>query len=235
MHESDASTLRDRTTGRIVGVLFLIIFVAGVTIYQVVRGPAVFADDFLTGVAAHRSGIIGSVLLAFLSASLTIIVSILLLPVFRRSSPFLAYLYVAFCVVNFVAMAIENQAALVLLEAGVAYVAMGVSPVTESVGAVAHGAYRLAHLFYLLLSCLPVFVLYAALYRSRLVPRAFGLFGMCAAIVMAADTVAVLLGDSLSDHALIPIALVQLTLPLWLIVRGLRSTSAHSSPIPIVA
>lgn len=235
MPDFKPSTLPDNTRARISGVLFLLIFVVGVTIYQVLRGPIAFGDDFLFDVAAQRGGMIGSVLLAFLTASLTIVVSVLLLPTFKRSSPFLARLYVAFCVVNFVAIALENQAALALLDVSAEYVEAGASPVLESIGAVAYEAHRRAHLLYLLLSCLPVFVLYAALYRSRLVPGALGLFGMFAAAVMATDTVATLLGGSLSDYALIPIAFVQLTLPLWLIVRGFRSTAPHSSPTPIAA
>ena len=93
--------------------------------------------------------------------------------------------------------------------------------VADELVALLYGRQWWTHHLYLLISCLPVVLLYFGLYGSRTVPRALALFGIVAAVVMAAEMVGVMLGDGISDLLFVPIALVQLTTPLWLLARGL--------------
>jgi len=47
-----------KKTGRLVGLLFLIIFATGITVYQILQGPVLFSDDFLTSTSANSDKII---------------------------------------------------------------------------------------------------------------------------------------------------------------------------------
>ena len=80
------------------------------------------------------------------------------------------------------------------------------------------------HYFYLLISCFPVFVLYYALYLSKLVPRIISVFGIIAIILMFIEELSSIFGHGISMNMLLPIGLIQLILPVWLIIKGFNSS-----------
>jgi hypothetical protein len=61
------------------------------------------------------------------------------------------------------------------------------------------------------------------LYLSKLVPRVISIFGIIAVIIMFIEELLSIFENSLSMNMLLPIALIQLILPLWLIYKGLYS------------
>ncbi|MFK7908765.1 MAG: DUF4386 domain-containing protein [Chitinophagales bacterium] len=219
----------NKQTGRIVGVLFLLIFIAGVLIYQFLRGP-VFADDFLVGTSLNANQIILSTLLGLLGGTLSILVAVILLPLFKQYSPKLAYLYLSFCILNFVAIAIENYSALSLLEFSREYVQNGTdNAFLQSMGTVFKKNHRWAHYTYLLTSCLPVFVLFYTLFYSKLIPRAISIFGLFAVVLMSIEVLFSIFGISTHIDLFIPIGLIQIFLPFWLMVKGFRSKGEIAS------
>ncbi len=114
----------NKKTGRVIGVLFLLIFSMGVTMYQFLQSP-LFADDFLTATSSSTDQIIVYALLGIISGATSVIIAILLLPIFIRHSVNLAYIYFAFCILYFVAIAIDNVSVLSLLELSKEYVNNG--------------------------------------------------------------------------------------------------------------
>lgn len=218
----------DLRTGRITGALLLIIFALGITIFQVLQGPVLFADDFLTSISLHSSEIILSVLLMFLSGTLDIIIAILLLPIINRKSQRLGYLYIAFCIVNFISLSIDNTQVISMLEVSREYIKAenGDLALLEVVGNLAFQKHWWSHHLSLLISCIPVFVLFYSMYLTRLAPRLLSLLGILAAILMFIEMTLTLFGSGLGMNMLLPIALVQLLFPIWLLIKG------FSSPLP---
>jgi hypothetical protein len=208
--------------GRITGVLLLIIFALGVTFFQVLQGPSLFADDFLTSTSLHSSEIILSVLFMFLSGGIDIIIAILILPIINRQSQRLGYLYIAFCIVNFISLSIDNTSVLSMLEVSREYVNGENADLAflKTMGTVAFQNHWWTHHLSLLLSCLPTFVLFYIMYFTRLVPRAISLFGILAVALMFAEMLLTLFGKGLGMNMLLPIALAQLIFPIWLLVKG---------------
>ena len=102
--------------GRTAGAILLLIFFMGIYIFQVLQGGLLFGDDYLKEAALHRNELISSVLLMILSGLLSIIVSVVLLPVFRQYNSSVAVLYISFCVLNFVAIMLDNVSVVSLLE-----------------------------------------------------------------------------------------------------------------------
>lgn len=212
----------DKQKVRIVGVLLLLIFVIGVLVYQFLQGSILFADDFLVSTSSNANQIIVSTLLSFFSGTLSIVVAALLLPIFKRHSHFLAYLYMGFCVVYFVAIAMENFSVLSMLELSHQYVKGGAgnNAFFQNMGAVFYQEHLSMHYICLLFSCLPAFVLYFNLFYSKLIHRYISIFGLIAAVLMFFEILFTIFGKSITMDMMIPIALIQLFLPFWLMIKG---------------
>ncbi|MFT5144354.1 MAG: hypothetical protein ACI80V_000957 [Rhodothermales bacterium] len=210
-------------TGRIAGVLLLLVFALGVLTFQFLQSPVLSGVEHFENVAPHSSRIIASALTGMAIGSLSILVALTLLPVFRRASEGLAFAYVAFAVTNFVAIAIDTVSVMSILEMSRIYAADSALAVhsVDSLVTLVYKQQWWTHHLYLLTSCLPVLVMFSGFYVSRGIPKAISLFGILAAVTMAIGVIGAMLGNGMDDRLFIPIALVQVTTPLWLVARGI--------------
>jgi hypothetical protein len=213
----------NQKAGRISGALLLFVFVSGVFIFQFLQGPVLFSDEFLSTTSENSNQIIVSVLLSMLSGLATIVIATILLPIFKRHSSLLGYLYLAFCIVSFIAIMLDNVSVISMLELSNEYVVSGGDSSLNILETLVYQRHRWTHYFYLLLSCFPVFVLYYTLYRSKLVPRVISGFGIFAVALMFVEEVLSIFGQGISMDMLLPMALVQLALPIYLLIKGLKS------------
>lgn len=209
--------------GRIAGLLLLLVFAIGVLNFQVLQSSVLSGAEDFEGVAASARQIVASAIAGLSIGSISIVVAVILLPVFRRSSEGLAYAYVAFSVVSFVAISIDTVSVLSVLEMSRLYASDAIISERAADGLVPllYGRHWWTHHLYLLTSCLPVFILYYTLYVSRGVPRVLSLFGVFAAVTMAVGVIGAMAGNGLGEMTLLPIAIVQVSTPLWLMARGL--------------
>ncbi len=215
----------NKNLGLIVGFLLLLIFISGVVMYQVLQGPVLFQDDYLSITASNSNQIIISALLGLLSGTLTVVISILLLPRFKRYSPRLAYLYLAFCMINFVPLIVDNVSVLSMLAMSKEYQNSGAenSIFFQNMGSVFYEIHSWTHYSYLLISCLPVFTLYFILLYSKLIPKAISIFGIIAVVLMFIEVLLNFFDLGLGMNMLLPLGLIQLFLPFWLMIKGFRS------------
>ncbi|MFD2100215.1 DUF4386 domain-containing protein [Flagellimonas iocasae] len=213
----------NQKTGRIIGVLLLFVFVSGIIIFQFLQGSVLFSDNFLITTSENSNQIISSVALGIFSGIASIIIAAMLLPIFKRYSISLAYLYLAFCILNFIAIMIDNVSVISMLELSKEYLKNGSDNSFKILEPLVSGKHWWTHYFYLLISCFPVFVLYYTLYLSKLVPRIISIFGIIAVVLMFIEELFSIFGNSISMNMLLPIGLIQLILPLWLLFKGLNS------------
>ncbi|WP_272149278.1 DUF4386 domain-containing protein [Tenacibaculum aiptasiae] len=220
----------NKAIGRIIGVLFLIIFASGVTAYQVLQGPVLFSDNYLTSTSHNSNQIIISVLLLFLNGIISVIIAAVLLPVFKRYNTSLAFLYLAFSILSFIALAIDNINSLSLLEISLEYSKNRNDNATilNTLGSIFYKKHWWSHYLSLLISCFPVFILYYNLFISKLVPEIISIVGIIAVLLMFIEMLFSIFGQSISMNMLLPIGLIQLVLPLWLIFKGLKSSSLET-------
>jgi hypothetical protein len=216
----------NKKVGRLVGLLFLLIFVTGIAVYQFLQGTVLFSDDFLTATSAHSNEIIISTLLLFLSGMTSVVIATILLPVFKKHSITLAVLYLAFCILNFIAISVDNISVLAMLELSLEYSKNGTSSADtlNDLGKVFYKNHWWTHYLSLLISCFPVFILYCAFYVSKLIPKVISTFGIIAVILMFIEILFSIFGNSISMNMLLPIGLIQLILPLWLIIKGMKTS-----------
>lgn len=215
----------NKKTGRIVGILFLLIFATGVIVYQFLQGPILFSDDFLTLTSANSNKIIFSTLLGVLSGILSISIATILLPIFKKQSVSLAFLYLAFCILYFIAIAIDNFSVIFMLELSQEYAKNTTenADTLKTLGSISYKNHWWTHYFSLLISCFSVFVLYYTLYVSKLVPKIISAIGIIAVVLMFIEILLSILGHSISMNMLLPIGLIQLFFPIWLLFKGLNS------------
>ncbi|WCO00309.1 DUF4386 domain-containing protein [Psychroserpens ponticola] len=215
----------NKTTGRFVGLLFLLIFANGIIVYQFLQGPVLFSDDFLTTTSTNSTKIIISTLLLFLSGITSVVIATILLPIFKKHSIILAFLYLAFCILHFIAISIDNISVLSMLELSLEYSKSGIenSNILNTLGSVFYKKHWWSHYLSLLISCVPVFILYYTLFVTKLIPKIISIVGIIAIILMFIEMLFSLFGQSISMNMLLPIGLIQLILPFWLIFKGLKS------------
>ena len=220
----------NKKTGRLVGLLFLLIFATGITVYQFLQGPVLFSDDFLTITSVNSNEIIISILLLFLSGITSVVIAAILVPIFKKYSITLAFLYLAFSILSFIAISIDNMSVLSILELSQEYTKNGTdnSDILNTLGSVFYKKHWWTHYLSLLISCFPVFILYYTLYLSKLILKIITIVGIIAVILMFIEILFSIFGHSISMNMLLPIGLIQLILPLWLIFKGLNSPTLET-------
>lgn len=215
----------NKKTGRIAGALLLFVFISGIIIFQFLQGSVLFSENYVTTTSENSNKIISSIVLGIFSGIASILIATMVLPLFKKYSYNLAYLYVAFCILNFIAIMIDNVSVLSMLEFSKEYLKQG-DENSNSLKVLANLIYEKhwwTHYLFLLISCFPVFVLYYTLYISKLVPRILSVFGILAVIIMFIQEIFSIFGNSISMDMLLPIGLIQLILPLWLLYKGFNS------------
>jgi len=165
---------------------------------------------------------------------MSVVIAAILLPIFKKYNITLAFLYLAFSIVSFIAISIDNMSVLSMLELSQEYTKNGTenSDVLNALGNVFYKNHWWTHYFSLLISCFPLFILYYTLHVSKLIPKAISVFGIIAVILMFIEILFSILGNSISMNMLLPIGLIQLILPLWLIFKGLKITGYNKEMNP---
>lgn len=216
----------DRTTARIIGVLFIVGTAAG-ALSWLVMAPIVDAPGYLASIAAHQSQMATGALLVLTMGIALSLVPVLFYPVARRHSEVLAtgyivfrgalegFIYIAltFGWLLLIALSTEPTATVAIADAvrvGLGVLSNQVTAIPFGIGAVMFGA---------------------LLYISKLVPRWLSVWGLIGAVLYMAAPLARIFGLSL-DYLMAPLALQEMVLAVWLIAKGF-STSASTVTAPV--
>ena len=217
-----------RKTAIIVGVLFIIatlfLFVG-----EAIYGPVLLSPDYLENAYPNRTIAILGILLEFACVLAIPLIPVFLFPILRKHNEALALGYFGFR----------------FLEAGLFFLILinKLSLTSVSQGYLIDGGTNASHFqnagstimswniwsfsFYILFFTVGALMLYSALYQSKLVPRWISAWGLIAAVLLLAGTVAEMLemfgGFPAGVKELIyaaPIAVNEMVLAVWLIVKG---------------
>lgn len=215
-----------KTTARIVGLLFLtatFTYLLGDGIVSsVVAGP-----DGLRDLYAHRTRLLGGVLLQFVTAVANVLIGVLLFTVLKRYSESIALGYVVTRVFDGAGILMAGVGTLSLialgrqaLEAGAAGVA-SLDAMASLI--IAHGNVTFEVTMIVLgLGAMPFCYL---LYRSRLVPRPLAALGLVGYGALFAGGVVELYGVDLGTLHYVPGGIFELALPFWLFFKGFDTRS----------
>lgn len=211
-----------RTAGRIVGVLIFVQVVTGVLVNFVLTAPLSGSPGFLLSAAAHSSQIAFSVLLGLGMAALSVGIAVTAFPVIRQYAQGMALWLLALASVSLAVTAVEQISVMSMLSLSEAYAKAGATEreTFQGLRIVVASARNWSHYVSLVIAGSTIFVLYSALYRFALVPRALAAFGMAAAALQIIAVAMPLFGTSIVFLMLAPLGVSQLVLALWLIAKG---------------
>ncbi|HEX6104812.1 MAG TPA: DUF4386 domain-containing protein [Gemmatimonadales bacterium] len=186
---------------------------------------------YMANAVEASSRITSAVFLLFANGALTIGITILLVPVFRRYSEALTLWLLAASVIMFLLQAVDNVHVLSMVSLSREYAEAGGSEELFPTLAAAIGSTRRwAHLTELLAIDCWIFLLYTVLYRSRLVPRALAVFGLTTVLLhVTGIPLRGFLGYGPVALMGVPMALSHLALGMWLAARGFDAPPADLS------
>lgn len=211
--------------GRVTGALLLAHLAAGLVVPFVLLDRVRASGGFLVNAAANAGQMRAAVILLFAGSAVAIVVGITAFPVVRRDSRAAALSLIALAVAAFSLQAVDNAGLLSLLSLSQEYASAGAgrSDVFQALGIVVNASRKWAHYSYLLVVGTWILLLYASLFRFRLVPRVLAGLGIVATICQIAGvTLRALFGYPPETRLAMPLAPVYVALALWLLVKGFR-------------
>jgi hypothetical protein len=214
-----------RKTAAVVGVLFLASY-AGLFIGNGLYGAVINAPDYLLNLQPIQTRLITGVLLELINDAAVIGIAVLLFPLLKKQSEGLALGYVCFRVVEVVTLVISKMGTLSLLTLSREYLAAGAPDAAyfRALDALVQAERSWSGTLTAVFFILGALILYALLYRAKLVPRFISVWGLLAvAALITANLLAVPdLTQGFHPAMLLyfPIVLNELFLALWLIVKG---------------
>jgi hypothetical protein len=229
-----------QTTARAAGALFVTATVAGVlsaALLGIQNDP-----DSLVSVAANRNQIVLGVVLVVTMILAIIMIPAVLFPVLKQHDEALALGYVATRIVEAVTLLPAAVSPLLLVALSAEYTGAGAPDAAH------FGTLRALILSYEDLG-LPIgttvfsvgaLILNYLLYRSNLVPRAISVWGLVGAALYLVDGLLVMFDLVVQSSVLgvtmaAPIALNEMALAVWLIIKGFGRPSAIASGVALQA
>jgi hypothetical protein len=221
-----------------VGLLFII---ATVMLYvgEAVYGPTLNSPDYLHTAYPNRTSVIIGMLLEFTCVLAIPLIAVFLFPILRRHNEALAVGYVGFRffeAVLFVGVEINK---LSLISVSENYLNRGGMDASyfQNIGSSIQSVNDWSFSIYIVVFTVGALMLYSVLYGSKLVPRWISAWGFIAAALLLAGSVLIMVdvfaGTSELGLELIfalPIAVNEMVLAIWLIVKGFDPTAITARP-----
>ncbi len=211
-------------TGRIVGVLLLLLIIGGILTNFVLTAPLFGEPDFLIAAAGYSSQIGMSALLGVAMGLVSVGIAVLIYPVFRQHSQTLGLFYFALAIAGFAVTVVENASVMSMLSLSQSYAKAGAEQqeLYQGLRVVVMSARDWTHFIGMTVSSSIMFVFYLSMYRFKFIPRAISIFGLFAVSLHLLAVSMPLFGLDVDFRLIMPIGICEIVLAFWLIVRGFR-------------
>jgi hypothetical protein len=225
----------NRRTATTVGVLFIVATTASLA-GNGALGSALEGPDVLSSISAAGNGVLVSALLTFVAACTSAGIAMALYPVLRKFHEGLAITAVGFRLFEGIFYTI-GAACLVALFALSRQTAGAQDAGAQMLGKLlVTGKDMSGFVFGVMAFCIGGFAYYIVFYRFDIVPRWLSMFGMIALVLLFAAVLITLFDGepySVSGNLVAlaaPIALQEMILAVWLIVKGFDQSALASKP-----
>ena len=188
--------------------------------------------DFLTNVYANQVTIIvGVISIAVVHTFVNIGLPVVMLPILKRFNKTLTYGYLSLAIASTTVAVIGAIFLLLLVPLGNEYV-KAASTATghyETIGAILKMGGFYGYQIAMAIWGLGGLLFTAVLYKSKVVPRVFSIWGFIGYIIFIAGTISELFASNLGVVLALPGGLFELALSVWLIAKGFNSSMIISS------
>jgi len=220
-----------RKNAVITGVIFIIATVA-VFVADALT-PVLTGTDYLTRFSAHPNQVAAGALVYLVSFFASGSIAIAMYPVMKGSNAGLALGSVVFRALEAVFYIVGVVSLLSLLTLGQQFTTAGAADRTslQAIGNLLVSVRDHAALVAVFAFCLGAFMYYYLFFQSRLIPRWLSGFGIVAIILMmAACVLALFSGNLITSYIPLaaPIAVQEMVLAVWLIVKGFNPSAIAS-------
>lgn len=223
-----------RKTAMIVGVLFAVATIAG-TIGAIFIGPITDDPDYLVNTSAHENEVALGALLTLIMGVAVVGIAVMMFPILKKVNEGLALAYVGFRTLECVILIVVAMSLLSLLTLSQEYVEAGASDATsfEAQGAVLLAQQEWSNIPVDIVFGLGCLMVYYLLYQSKLVPRPLSAWGFIGGALMLVTAPLGAFGvisflDTPSILLNLPIAVLEMVLAVWLIVKGFNPSAITS-------
>lgn len=219
-----------RKSAIIVGILFIIGTAAGAT-SAILTGPIVGGSDYLSKISANSGQVTAGAFFVLIMALSLAMIPAVLFPIFKKRNEVLAVGYVVFRGALETSITIGSVVCFfALIALSQKYTGAGASGASsmQVLGAVINGVH--ASLTATLEVVFPIgaLMLYAMLYKSRLVPRWLSGWGFIAAILYLIEGTFHIFGTELAV-LFAPMILQEMVMAVWLIIKGFNPAAIAES------
>ena len=217
---------------RTVGILFIIGTVAGI-LSLVFTGPILDDPNYLTKAAANETQlIIGALFILIMGFSLSML-PVMLFPIFKKENEALALGAVVFRgaleAVAYIAIVISM---LLLLTVSREYVNAGAPDASyfQTLGTISLEAGVWFGSMLNFVFSLGALMIYYLFYKTNLIPRWLSVWGLIGGLLYFAEPVLAMFGAEF-EILFVPLAVQEMVLALWLIVKGFNPSAIASSSV----
>lgn len=226
-----------KRVGQAVGWIILLQMVIAPIVYFRMMTPLRPSDGLLSAVPFVPQLRLAGVLV-LLPGLLSLAAAVTALPLLRQRSERMAFAYLALCTVGVATIAAETVAMRSVLALALEYATVGTSRELLAVlRPMVRGAWLDAHYTNLVLAHATLLFFSVLLFRFALVPRLLAGLSIAAGVVSMSTAVMPLLGYPFSFRGIVPMALVEFAMIVWLIIRGFDDrthAAAGDSESPIL-
>jgi hypothetical protein len=227
-----------RKTAIITGVLFIIATAASL-VGNSFTAPILNAPDYLTGISANGNQIMLGALFSFIAAATSASIAISLYPILKRYNESLALGAVGFRIIEAVFYIVSIFCLVSLFVLSQEFVNIGGQSISyfQTLGSLLLAARDLSGFVLGAISfSIGALMYYYAFYQSKLIPRWLSGWGLIGAVLMIlASVLTVVDGQPFSISGMLmllaaPIAVQEMVLAVWLIVKGFNPSVIASEP-----
>ena len=224
-----------RKTARIIGALF-IMALAPFLIGQALYDPILSSPDYLDNAYPNRVIVMIGILIEFLGYLGLVLIPVFLFPILKKHNEVLALGYVSFRLFEVVLLSVAQICKLLLINLSQDYLNKGGTDASyfQNIGNSIKSALfwnDSGGLIYLVVFVIGALILYSALYKSKLIPRWLSIWGLIGAVAMLIASVIAtfdIFPVLFAILLMIPIPLQEVTMSIWLIVKGFNPSAIAS-------
>jgi Domain of unknown function (DUF4386) len=223
-----------RKNAVIVGILFIIatafLFVGGAF-----YGPVLDAPDYLQVAYPGRTSATIGMLIEFSCIIAIALIPVFAYPVLRRHSETLALAYLVFRLFEAVVFVFVDITKLSLIKVSQLYLAADSSSaeMIANIGAIIQGWNEWSWTFYVFIFAIGALIFYTGLYQSKLLHRWVSVSGGIAIALMVTSAFLAVFEVSLPDAVfallVVPIAVQEMVMAVWLIIKGFNTSSLDAA------
>jgi hypothetical protein len=218
----------DKNTPRLLGAAFLLQAVAALVWSAFLLPPLIVSDsitDTMTNIANNALQMRASIVVTMITAIGIAMLGALLYIVLHKQNKTIALIAMVLYLVEAAILAASRIPAFALLRTSQESVIVGHPAYLQTLGNLFYESAEFGDWLHMLPFALGATLFYSLLFKSGYIPRALSLFGLIAALLALIGTPFGLLGYDVPIFVFLPNLPFELTIGVWLMVKGIRDGS----------